>query len=468
MADITSWHYLPAEIRTLILEALLQDGCNLASFVTVSREWQAIIEPHIFSRIKLTSSRVKEFGLMAYRNRALVRYIWLCLEFQEYGCAESSFDGLPLQGITDTDNNIIITTVYSPSDSEHWFKYLTFEPDISSREWNCGQLAEQSILAKISRHQHIWVPYDEFDGALSSTSEAIFKVFDEIMSEGPFETREHEAQWWLQLPLVPAITAVLLRQQTRRRWNPKALSLMFSRFPRLQEIHYEPWREWESAIQAETDHYNQIQRLTIFENFNQQYPQYYRDANPIRAPASYVGQAVANTSLKLECLSASFIVDASYFFQTREHSWRWPNLTLLILTYNCLFLEAAAAAMKMPNLKTMEIWNGREGLAALFRYQLKRDEQSAMITWRGTWDFTLQPAVIQAWEAVAHKYHGNGSIIIKELLDVNAIKCHGDAIYHLKLSELVIRPVSLRQIRIEHEAREEMLNRSQMATRFAQ
>lgn len=31
--------------------------------------------------------------------------------------------------------------------------------------------------------------------------------------------------------------------------------------------------------------------------------------------------------------------------------------------------DAAAAAMEMPNLETLELWNGREGLAMLFRYQ---------------------------------------------------------------------------------------------------
>jgi hypothetical protein len=40
---------------------------------------------------------------------------------------------------------------------------------------------------------------------------------------------------------------------------------------------------------------------------------------------------------------------------------------------------AAAAAIKMPQLETMEIWNGRKGLAALFKYQAFRDIQEAII-----------------------------------------------------------------------------------------
>jgi hypothetical protein len=40
---------------------------------------------------------------------------------------------------------------------------------------------------------------------------------------------------------------------------------------------------------------------------------------------------------------------------------------------------AAATAIKMPQLETMEIWNGRKGLAALFTYQAFRDIQQAII-----------------------------------------------------------------------------------------
>jgi hypothetical protein len=70
-ADKTSWQRLPPEIRILVLEVLLQDGCSLAAFATVSREWQAMIERHNFARINLTSSRLTEFGSMIHHSRAL-------------------------------------------------------------------------------------------------------------------------------------------------------------------------------------------------------------------------------------------------------------------------------------------------------------------------------------------------------------------------------------------------------------
>jgi hypothetical protein len=177
-----------------------------------------------------------------------------------------------MMGISNTDNNSITTafqelfstlstlepnkdllldiSVYSPSDSEHWFKYLTFGPDTTSDECDLSQRTEQSILVKLDDHQHNWVA-----GSQKSTppQACIDKVFDEIMGEGPFNDDEEEDRWWQQLPLVPAVTGVLLRQQNRRRWKPTALAQMFSRLPRLQEICYEPWREWYDCQQEWTD-----------------------------------------------------------------------------------------------------------------------------------------------------------------------------------------------------------------------
>ncbi|KAM3071251.1 hypothetical protein ACMFMG_008842 [Clarireedia jacksonii] len=110
---------------------------------------------------------------------------------------------------------------------------------------------------------------------------------------------------------------------------------------------------------------------------------------------------------------------------------------------------AAVAATEIPNLETMEIWNGEKGLAMLFRYQRAERGQPVVITCRGTWGLTLRPLVIQAWDSVAQRHRGEGHIIVKELLDTGAcVKSHGDAIRYLKLSRPVIRPVSLRQIQM--------------------
>ena len=141
------------------------------------------------------------------------------------------------------------------------------------------------------------------------------------MFEGVYWTDGEENRWWRGLPLVPAVTGLLLRQQTRRRWKPVSLAHLCARLPRLQEIHYEPWREL-STDQSffESLASGPLRRLIVFENFNQQYTSILSD--PIRIPTFEVSQAVANASPELEHLSVSFIVDASYFFDACKPSWK--------------------------------------------------------------------------------------------------------------------------------------------------
>ncbi|KAI1119204.1 hypothetical protein F5Y14DRAFT_125445 [Nemania sp. NC0429] len=509
----STWDGLPREIRLLILEALMQDGCTLSRLATVSREWQTDLERYNFARIKLTPSRLVDFSSMISRNRALVRYIWFCLELEDYDCSRCvsdyrsfTYDELEeLFAVSDTKSGPITTafqtlfsvlstwdpssnitldiSIFSPSDSKHWFKYLTFMPDTPS-DMLGGSGIKQTILDKAyDDPRHGWVA-----GFPRSAPPrlAILKLFHPVMEEGPFDSDELELQWWDQLPPVPAVASLLLRQQNRRRWKLVSLAHMLARFPKLQEVHYEPWREW-NVWQNLTDKAYQylfksilrsntkLKRLVVFENFNQQYPaivqrfQFGEDSikcDNFRKPSLAVSRMVALASRELEHLAASFIVDASHFFGI-PLCWEWPNLTSLVITSKLLrpdgnsveigsMLQAAAAtAMKMPQLKTMEIWNGRKGLAALFKYHAFRNIRQATLTWRATWELTMEPSTIQAWKAVANQHGGRWRLdLVRERLDEAAIKSHGDAIHYLMLTNQVIRPVSLQQIRIEQEALE--------------
>ncbi|KAK1446408.1 hypothetical protein CMEL01_10651 [Colletotrichum melonis] len=301
------------------------------------------------------------------------------------------------------------------------------------------------------------------------------------MEQGPFDSDDEELEWWNKLPLVLAVTSLLLRQQSRRRWKPESLAHMFSRLPRVQEVHYEPWRDWENPTQNSTDKYSirrsnhSLKRLVIFENFNQQYPANMRrreflggedvGTHALRKPIRDIGQMIALTSLRLEHPAASYIADASHFFEIRL-DWAWPNLKSLALTakvltphedsneIEALLLAATAAAKNMPQLETLEIWNGRKGLAGLLRYQAFRPKREAVLLWRGTWKLATDSSVIHAWDTVTHQYDILRLRVSEEKLNEADIKSHGDAIHHLRLSSRVIRPVSLQQIQIEQKALE--------------
>lgn len=276
--DKSSWIYLPAELRNLILKTLLQTGNRVAGLAAVSPEWQAMIEARNFARIKLTAPRLADFDSMTRRNRALVRYIWLCLELREYDCTQCEPHQVNVIELTSPDNIMLITafqrlfstlstwepngsllldiSVHSPSDAKHWFKYLTFRSDIPSPsdKHDLGlHLKQQQQLdkpAKFNDPQHDWI-----NGRPDSTpsTPAILHIFDSLMGPDAFHNGEQQNEWWDQLPLVPAVTGVLIRQQTRRRWKPTALTRIFARIPNLQEIHYEPWRHWYGVEQGYMD-----------------------------------------------------------------------------------------------------------------------------------------------------------------------------------------------------------------------
>lgn len=213
-----------------------------------------------------------------------------------------------------------------------------------------------------------------------------------------------------------------------------------------------------------------LQKLDLFENFNHVYPASFMDmgCDPLRITSASVGRALAKASLGFDSLSASFIVDAVDFFEeTPGRYWKWPNLKSLTLTSRLLrpgknptklddMLRAAAAtAMEMPNLETMELWNGLEEEAMLVRYRRARLRQPATIEWKGTWELTLSDPIIEAWDAVALKHSGRACVTSGKLVGTaTPIRSHGDAIRLLDLSEKVIRPVSLRQILRENTIRE--------------
>ncbi|KAK0748114.1 hypothetical protein B0T21DRAFT_406654 [Apiosordaria backusii] len=121
--------------------------------------------------------------------------------------------------------------------------------------------------------------------------------------------------------------------------------------------------------------------------------------------------------------------------------------------------KAGIVALQMPKLDVMELWNGRRGLACVFRYQASGNcaGQKAKITWRSNWHLKLEPRVRQAWEAVAvQRDHREGKFNVVEdpvilYFGKDKIRSHGDAIHHLQLVNEVIRPVSLWQIRYESQ-----------------
>jgi hypothetical protein len=85
------WTSLAAELRGMILEALIHEG-NIAHCTSVCREWQIAIEQHNFHSLKLTAQDIPIFKIMATRNLSLIRYIWYFIELRDYNGTECDLD----------------------------------------------------------------------------------------------------------------------------------------------------------------------------------------------------------------------------------------------------------------------------------------------------------------------------------------------------------------------------------------
>lgn len=271
---------LPTEIKNAILQSLIDDGCKVARFATVSPGWQEIIEKHNFTNIRLTQWRISDLNRMTQRNRARIKSIWFWVELEQYDCMTCSrlylsneidaatrrrTDILIMNALEDlfvalsswTNEGLTLDiSIYSESDARHSLKHLTCEPDLASEEGNASREKELTKIARGMRSDR-----HRKGGRVKQMlllDHGIEKTFANIMSmhfsgHSLEAAQERRHQWWQKLPQVPAVTRLLLRQQTQRRWHLDTVAKMLHKFPNLSELHYEPWREWNDWFQEVTD-----------------------------------------------------------------------------------------------------------------------------------------------------------------------------------------------------------------------
>jgi hypothetical protein len=210
-----------------------------------------------------------------------------------------------------------------------------------------------------------------------------------------------------------------------------------------------------------------LKRISLFEDFNEDYITQFQGSllqsilqvDPVRIAGPVVSAAFAYKSLDLEQLSVSYMVDAWHFFRARQPLWVWNHLQSLVLTSRILthranrgevsdlLQDAGAAALYMPRLHIMALWNCGKGEAYIFIY--RKECNNPLVIWRGTWDVRLEPRVIQAWGRVASKYSPYELRVEKQPLRCGIISPHGEVMHQLNLPRGVLDPVSLWQIRRE-------------------
>jgi hypothetical protein len=236
---------LPTEVRLLIVSCLRHDGCSLARLSAVSHEWRHIIEPLIFSRIILTPSRLPMFNLIAHRMRRLIRSIWLRIDLEHDMLSDAAANSeliravfksllttLSSWGPSEGGLTLDISTL-TPADSAPCFAHIPRKPDLTLRECKGDQELGRIVPA-----------------LAPPTAELLEEAFDFLLDG---DDKPLAAVGEQLLPSVPVVTSVVLRQQNRLRCMPFDLGQILSRMPRLQQIHYEPWRQWDQEDQEMLD-----------------------------------------------------------------------------------------------------------------------------------------------------------------------------------------------------------------------
>jgi hypothetical protein len=158
---------------------------------------------------------------MIRRIQGLVRYIWFCLELDKYDCTQCAPRGsvltteeataaltgsntdyrsitTALQGLFsvlgewDQDSNLMLDiSIYSPSDAQHWFPYLTFMPDSPSNRLEGSGPELTTITQSYHDPPHGWVTGFRHSAPHAA---AVRKVFHFIIEEGAPDDDESEFQ----------------------------------------------------------------------------------------------------------------------------------------------------------------------------------------------------------------------------------------------------------------------------------
>lgn len=140
----------------------------------------------------------------------------------------------------------------------------------------------------------------------------------------------------------------------------------------------------------------------------------------------------------------SLTLTSTRFKADMDEDW---NLELWIKDVGQLLLHAARAALRMPKLRLMEIWNSGRGTAAIFRYEVK-DNGVAEISWQSTqYCDPFENDVLQSWKKVATEHDRQGLEACPPVLLQGDFEYYGSTIPLLKSKHLVVQAVSAAQMR---------------------
>ncbi|KAJ4187596.1 hypothetical protein NW755_007089 [Fusarium falciforme] len=496
-----SFYSFPQEIQQMILSKLAQSR-DLASFACVHKHWQEFFEAKTFRHLIISQYDIEDFEIVVQgARRSYVKHLWLRILLPKYLWVwrkeeedehvlwkadriftTSIFDFWEVLAKWDAcihGGNSGFTfelSAHSPSD---WGKHVRddfFERDVDMYQ----EYLETDSTKAYKSSGDVYVPYLKAYWGLGGMfgTQMWDRTVADLFGWKPLEfnfreqedmspIREDEAP---ELPSVSVIAKFLIRRSQFRQISPASLVETLSSLPHLEQLAIERWRCLDA--QEETlwcqmakafilDLPTSVKTLSLYGDTANIFHEWSsRDVMTIG-----LAKQLRNYGRHLESISISCLIDAKDFFQPfwtsrTECTTTWENFKTLSLTsqilksssrsrVNGLLCAAANTAMKMPKLQLLELWNGDEGMAFVFRYRVK--DTVTEITWLSTHIPKVDQKVINAWTSVAVAQGRPDVRVSIGKLDPDKIISTGTVLRYLYLREQILHAVSAYRIAWEQK-----------------
>lgn len=449
-------------------------------------EWQYYFEKENFKHLILSQNDLRVFRAFVNKKRQqFITWIWLRLELSTYDCSRcaerqsqrqirddnmrfsfaihrlfcmlSSWNnkgnsGFRKEGIT------VELSAHSPSDAKHCFKDLQLRMNDTAWAIKSVRTMERSPF-----NDHGWV-----------NGVRLQPLTDRIISRllGPSEGIKLCLRKLLGvLPKVSIVSSFIIRRQFYRHFSvSKTLKPIINSLTNLREFRYEPWR----GVTTRTVPGREIrdrENLTLFAkvlrdkpslkvvSFNEDVDWHIHRPYRNNEPACQgVGQAAAEGSRGLEQFHGAMGLDARDFFHGFQPNiqprpkMQWPHLKFITLSSKSLnpgyadhlIRTAASAALHMPSLVQMELWNADLQSAAVFLYVVR---DRPVIRLRSSWGGCLSEEAIQSWRQVAErKTYFRGLRVRLESIPWDIVQKHDQVLPWVELRGRMLTRGSLEQI----------------------
>ncbi|KAK7997232.1 hypothetical protein PG989_005272 [Apiospora arundinis] len=440
-------HQLPADIWKLVWDKIESEvscdtlGITYAMLASVCRDWQLRFEPVVFQRLRLRAECLERFGKIVNRvesRRSYIRNISFRVLLPLYPRG--------LRFWRETDKDMAENSKEFTRQVTQLFRTLNIM--FSGYDFTKQHRRNRSM---------------ELDFVVSCDSDC--DVGDKFVYVTRFllsridwdeDTMKDELGACAALPKLPVVDVLSMQRASYRSINPKTLSVILSRLPRVNTVILEPWagrtdeeEDWLELAMAIPKHVQTITACEVFSSFDgddnddssdeERVQDQVRTAwNTHQRPA--LAEALVRSTAHLKHLSVSNLIDARHFLAdfwpgSQPHGRRdvlggdaipalprWDNLRFLTLTAawrrprgnreditDALLIATARAAKHMPRLQMLQVYSAGTGTVinrrpALLRYEAETDDGRTELYLATAWVSEVSPDARRAWEAVAYEH----------------------------------------------------------------